>query len=233
VLFEKCKIYENLYGIYCSNITFFSSSANNSLTQTKKEKQSNINEISESFLMFKNCEIYQNLDIGIFLNYISLTKIFFINCKIWRNNNYGIYLTNNNLDSINIPLSNNNVISNISNFSTVHSKKSAKENITSNVSNNTKNDIPVVNMKNCDIFNNKFGGIFLKNFLINLDLCKLYDNSCFAVEIPLEKNKSFIKLLNYDNSELNIFITNPIGGSWGKINNKKTICGKNENCFIL
>jgi hypothetical protein len=86
-------------------------------------------------------------------------------------------------------------------------------------------------IKNSEIFNNKSGGIYFKNVFVNLDYTKVNDNTNWAIEIPVESNKYMIKLINYEN-QLNNYINNPIGGQWGTIANKKSICA-NGGCSIL
>lgn len=216
MLIENCNIYNNLYGMLFSNISFFSNnSSNNSLTNQIKK-----NEILENQILFRKTNIYENMDIGLSLSNNFSTKFIFANCKIYKNNSYGIYLLNNNTEGQAIPTQ-----MNYSNYSTNHVSK--------NLGSVNKSEIPNVYLKKCEIFNNRAGGILLKNYFLNIDSCKMNDNTPWAVEIPLEKNKNFIKLLNYEQSQLNALIVDPIGGPWGNITNKKSLCSKNGECLIL
>lgn len=87
-------------------------------------------------------------------------------------------------------------------------------------------------IKNSEITNNKICGVNFVNFMLSLESTLIQDNGTYAVQIPLEINKNFIKLINYDPQRLSSQINNAIGGTWGVIENKKSICA-NGSCSIL
>jgi hypothetical protein len=158
---------------------------------------------------------------GLALNNLSNGLILLKNCNLSENLECG-FTSSNNSASTKVFLLNTKVNRNSS--------------YGLNLSNNSTGgsgsiSSPVCYIKNSEIFNNKSGGIYFKNIFLNLDYTKVHDNNNWAIEIPIESNKYMIKLLNYEN-QLNNFINNPIGGQWGTIANKKSICA-NGNCMIL
>jgi hypothetical protein len=86
---------------------------------------------------------------------------------------------------------------------------------------------PSLLITNCDISQNRSGGIFLKNYFISLKNNKITENK-YAIELPLSDNKNCIKI--YDDSDT--LITNPIGGSWGEISSSKCVCNSTK-CIIF
>ena len=87
-------------------------------------------------------------------------------------------------------------------------------------------------IKNSEKTNNKICGVNFVNFMLSLESTLIQDNGTYAVQIPLEINKNLIKLINYDPQRLSSQINNAIGGTWGVIENKKSICA-NGSCSIL
>jgi hypothetical protein len=96
----------------------------------------------------------------------------------------------------------------------------------------TTPQFPHCYIKNSEITSNKICGVNFVNFMLSLENTLIQDNGTFAVQIPLEINKNLIKLINYDPQRLSSQINNAIGGNWGVIENKKSICA-NGNCSIL
>jgi hypothetical protein len=87
-------------------------------------------------------------------------------------------------------------------------------------------------IKNSEISHNKNGGIKMHNFAVSIEKCYIQENGHWAVELPLEINKQLLKLVNYEAQGLNTMISGPIGGKWGVIENKKSICS-NTSCSVL
>jgi hypothetical protein len=162
-----------------------------------------LNVINNGNILVKGCSISENIDNGVSsINNSINTKMYFLSNSISRNGSYGCLLSNIS------PSTNYNYMT--------------KE---------TQQSYPVFNLNSCDISNNKIGGISLKNIYLNIELCKILDNCNWSIEVPLECNKNLIKLINYEN-QLNAMINNPIGGAWGIIANKKSICS-NDKCNLL
>jgi len=155
--------------------------------------------------VFSNCSFSENLGDGLILSNSSLNKFYFKNCKFMNNYSNGLNLK---LHESNL---NNNYTKDASSL---------------------KYDIPVLFVIDCELTGNKNAGVLFKNSYLNIDNSRIKDNGKWAVEVVVESNKNLVKLINYGN-ELNMMINNPIGGSWGTLANKKSICSSQEGCFIL
>jgi hypothetical protein len=171
-------------------------------------------------ILIDDCKYLYNLN-GLGLNNLSNALVLLKNTTLSENLECGMTASNNSANT---------------KIFFLNTKMNRNASYGLNLSNNSSGgsggiNAPVYYIKNSEIFNNKSGGVYFKNVFVNLDYTKVNDNSNWAIEIPVESNKYMIKLLNYEN-QLNNYINNPIGGQWGTIANKKSICA-NGSCSIL
>jgi hypothetical protein len=150
------------------------------------------------------------MDVALSITNIHKSYVEIINSKFLKNGSYGVFICNK-----------------------IFSLEKEKTAVTLETKNSEIIFRTGVVMRKCEISHNKSAGIIMKKFPLALDLCKICENYKFSIEIPIEENKSLLKLMNYQTgNSINLMITNAIGGSWGSISIKKAMCMAGS-CSIL
>jgi len=188
-----------------------------------------------ALLVINKCQILNNLT-GLKLENLNNNSNFgslILNNTISNNMDNGIVIKNIEYPCNKILALENKIIENFSyGISLINGASPNKEIKTNNLDASKKED-PFIYFINCDINNNKRGGIYFNNnTALNIDNCIIQNNKNYSIEIPVETNKTLLKLINYKNNKISPLINGSIGGQWGVISNQINFCS-NESCYIL